>query len=273
MGGTPQAPREFLTDRAGSRFWPANGYVDDTVSPPVLRLTATQVIPGECGWFRLSGVRVFTLSLPSLQVVADSPAPFNQAATNVPSFGTWLFRDGQTVYLYGDAAGFQCPRTDPGPYPAGRYVARTTPSRLATGPWEYFNGTGWSADITSATPMAWQGASAAPWAQATMRYGNRFLTTSRPGAFGPAVHAWWSSSPAGPWEPLLSSGSPADIVPAGTGFPQTRWYYGGIVIRAGLMVFSTNGIGCKPPETPCTADNDNVKNVMLYGPHFVSPVL
>jgi hypothetical protein len=272
MGGTPAAPREFLTNAAGHRFWPANGYVDETVSPPVLRITATQV-NGECGWFRLVGVRVFTLSLPALQVISDAPAPYNQAATNVPSFGTWLMRDGGFVYLYGDASGFQCTRTDPGPYPAGRYVARTTPSRLATGPWEFWNGTGWSAAITAAAPMVWQGSSTAPWAQATMRYGNQFLTTSRPGAFGPTVNAWFSAGPAGPWTQLLRNGSPADIVPAGSGFPQPRWYYGGIVINPGLMVFSTNGIGCSPPETPCTPDNDNGKNVMLYGPHFVRPLL
>ncbi len=275
MGGTPQAPREFMTDASGNRYWPANGYVDTTVSPAVLRITATHVVNGECGWFRLAGVRVFTLSLPGLQVIADAAAPYNQSATNVPSFGTWLFADGGNIFLYGDAAGFQCERTDPGSYPAGRYVARTTPSRLATGPWQYWNGSGWSNDITTAAPMSFPGAgTTTPWVQATMRYGDRYLSTSRPSPFDAPVHAWLSSSPTGPWQLMLdASGQPVNIVPAGTGFPQPRWFYGGIVINPGLMVFSTNGLGCDPPNgIPCTPDNDIAKNVMLYGPHFVRPV-
>ncbi|HZM75631.1 MAG TPA: hypothetical protein VFC19_07880 [Candidatus Limnocylindrales bacterium] len=276
MGGTPQAPREFLTDAAGNRFWPVNGYVDTSVTPAVLHIAGTQVVSGECGWFRLTGVRVFTLSLPALRVIADAPAPYNQSATNVPSFGTSLFVDGTHVYLYGDAAGFQCQRTDPGPYPAGRYVARTSPSRLASGPWQYWTGSAWSNDINSAAPMSWQGGET-PWVQATMRHGDRYMSTSRPapfGAFGPTVHAWFATSPTGPWEQLLSNGQPADIVPAGTGFPQGRWYYGGFLITPSLLVFSTNGLGCDPANgQPCTPDNDVAKNVMLYGPHFVQPVL
>lgn len=285
MGGTPLAPSSFLTDAAGRRYWPASGYADTSVTPPVLRLTATQVNSGECGWFRLAAVRVFTLSLPDLRVIADAPAPYNQGAVNVPSFGTWLVPDGNQVYLYGEAGGFQCAYDENGPYPRGTYVARTTRSALATGPWQFWTGSGWSPQITAAAPMVFQGATAdSIWYQNTVRYGNRFLTATRArpfGAFGPEVHAWFADSPAGPWTQLRSGGQPVNIIPSTVSFPQPRWHYGGMVLTSGvpgatatqpLLVFSTNGLGCDPANgTPCTRDNDVTLNVMLYGPHVVRP--
>jgi hypothetical protein len=285
MGGTPQAPTHLLTDSAGTRFWPASGYVDTSVTPAVLRLTASKVlIDASCGFgWRIGGIQVFTLSLPDLRVVSSVSAPFNQTLTNVPSFGSWLLRDGGYVYLYGGAGGLRCEYDPAGPYPKGTYLARTTPGNLAAGPWEYRTATGWSSNIASAVKMSFDN-DAALWYQATVKYGSGYLTTGREtpwGLFGPPVNAWFSTSPAGPWTQLRSNGQPVNIVPTTVEFPQSRMFYGGIVITQGvpgatpsqpLLVFSTNGVGCNPSEgTPCTPDNDIAHNVMLYGPHFVRP--
>jgi len=148
MRGAPGAETSFIPEVDGAFFWPTGGVVDTSVSPNVARIVAMRVRNSSTGFgFQVVGVNVITLSLPDLNVVGNVAAPYDATATNMPSFGTNIFSGGKYVYLFGNAGGFQDGGpVNPGPFGAGRYVARARPANLASGPWEYWGGTGWSGD-------------------------------------------------------------------------------------------------------------------------------
>ncbi len=285
LGGPPGAPAPLLPASGSTFHWPGEGFVDTAVSPAVLRLSALAVHAAPCGFgWEVTGVRLFTLSLPDLRVVSSVPAPFDATIPNVPSFGRMLLRDGEWTYLYGEAAGLRCTRDPQGGYPAGRYAARVRTDQLTTAPWTYWDGGGWNPDVRTARAMTFDGLTRPddPWLQGVVRYGGGYLATGKTGAlavYGTQVYAWRAAAPSGPWQQVTSGGQPVNLVPAGVTFPQGRLIYGGRLVMdapgtsaaAPMLVFSTNGLGCGD-GVPCTPDNDVTKNVTLYGPRAVAPV-
>jgi hypothetical protein len=282
-GGTPDRATSYLPEISGEWFWPSGGYVDTSVRPAVVRIVSSAVrSEPTCGFgWRVSGMRIHTLSLPDLRVVSSQSVPYNPAAANMPTFGTGIFRDGDWVYLYGKGGGFQCGGfAEGGPFAPGTHLARVPAGGLTSGPWEYWAGGSWSQNVNLARPVAYDGDNVPQ----PVRRGGRFVATAKTGflwVFGSQVYAWTATSPAGPWQPVVGSdGKPVNIVPPEVTFPQSRMFYGGRLHddipgtspANPLLVFSTNGVGCDEPAVPCTRDNDVGKNVLLYGPHFTRPV-
>ena len=291
MGGSPGARTTLIPSRVpGTVYWMTEGYVDDDVSPPVVRVWAmvVQFIPGG---FSIVGTDVITLALPSLAVVstADAPPPSSlPTVPNVPGFGASVLDDGSFVYFYGRARAVsadelaQHPEWQP--MAAGPYVARATRAHAVAGPWEFWTGTGWSASVTAAAPMHL--------ADGTVdfvqgpglsigRYGAGYLMTGKQSVFdwfGPGVQAWYAATPQGPWHLV------ADIVPRSPTLPGNHMFYGGRLISnvpgtsiaRPMVIYSINTFPCGRPDHPedpaCTRDNDFRLNVLNYGARAVAPV-
>ncbi|MEQ4210116.1 DUF5005 domain-containing protein [Actinopolymorpha sp. B9G3] len=287
IGGTQDNPSSYMPDEDGMVFWPAGGYVDQSVEPAVLRMVSTGICIEPDGW-RACEMRVHTMSLPDLEVMSVDPVPFDATVPDMPAFGFWVFHDKGMVYLYGPGGGFQAggPSED-GQYPPGIYLARVRAERLVDGPWEYWTGSGpkpWSRDVGKADALSFD-EPANPRDLSiggVVRWGAGYLLTGKMGylwVFGTEVYGWYSESPAGPWKVVRVDGEPADLVPEDVSFPQGRWIYGGFLVtnvpgtspRKPMVVFSTNGLGCDGEEFPCTPDNDIGLNVLLYGPHLYTP--
>jgi hypothetical protein len=200
-----------------------------------------------------------------LQLVDRTPAPIDRTAENMLALNQFAL-DGDTVYFYGTAGGYQCEGFSAGgPFAPGRYVARAAASTPMD--WEYWTGTGWSGEVTDATPMVVADGSPLPGLNVT-KYGSGFLGTGRlglTGFFTPQVLAYYSAAPSGPWHPL------GEIVPAEPTLAGARVYYGGHVRMnvpgtsqdEPMVVFSTNGAG--------GTDGQTGSNALLYGPQFVRP--
>lgn len=285
MGGTAAAPASFLPEDGETWFWPTGGYVDRRASPPVVRIVAAQVGPFSGGFgFAVVGTHIFTLSLPDLDVLGHTAAPYDPTITNMPAFGQQVRKVGNTVYLYGSAGGFETDGLDPdGPFGPGLFVARADADRITDDNWQYWTGRGWSKDVTKAAPMSVDGVSdpATLWQQDVVRWGRGYLLTARilpDGLFSTQLFGWTAASPTGPWEPIERDGELQNLIPADVSFPQPRLHYGGYLLtdvpgtskNSPMLVFSTNGSGCGG-DVECTPDNDDLHNVMLYGPQFVTP--
>jgi hypothetical protein len=250
----------------------------------VIRLWSL-IVKFPAGGFTVTGVDVVTLSLPNLTVISKAPAAYPQSVTNVPNVPTFssVLDEGAFVYFYGGAgqpsAADLLQHPEWKPMLAGDYVARATKAQAVSGPWELWTGSGWSTTFAQAAPIRLADGTAhfiqGP-GFGVIRYGVGYLMTGKGSLFdwfGPAVNAWYSRNPQGPWHPV------AQIVPnvAGTGLQ----HYGGRVLTnvpgtsqaSPLIVYSTNTFPCGGQGEPaCTPQTDFAQNVLLYGPKVRRPV-
>lgn len=286
VGGTADEPKSLLPEDGDRWYWPVGGYVDTEASPSVVRVVAAQLAPASGGFgFALVGIHTFTLSLPQLEVVSHTAAPYDPTVTNMPAFGQQVRQVGNTVYLYGTGGGFGVDGVDPeGPFGPGMFAARVRADRITTGQWQYWTGSGWSNDVMQAAPMSIDGVPdpATFWQQDVVRWGDGFLLTARflpDGLSAAELYGWTSSTPAGPWRPIKRDGELTNLIPADVTFPQPRLHYGGFIAtdvpgtskKSPMLIFSTNASGCGG-DVECTPDNDIGHNVLLYGPQFARPV-
>lgn len=286
-GGTTADPAPLLPNEGGLIHWAAGGFVDPAANPPVLRIAATGVVPGTWGEPRAN--RIFTLSLPNFDLIGIDDVPY-ELAVGTPSFTGTLFHDGDWVYFYIAAGPINADDPLPGQVEVpGLYIARAPADGVTGDAYEYWTGSAWSADVTQAGPMeSDEPADPTHWATpgSVVRWGDRYLMTGKMGylwVFGPALYAWTSDRPTGPWSVVRGAdGQPMDIGQQ-QAFPEDRLYYGGIMVTNApgasvdnpILVYSTNSIGCNPdadPPDPCTPENDSRMNVYLYGPHFLTPM-
>jgi hypothetical protein len=175
--GTPDDPSAFFNPPVPDEwYWPGDG----TVSGDHLYIflsTFHQAAPGMWGFEYAGRDDLAILSLPDLTLarivtVSQDPGVID---------GVAILETADTTYIYGVEKEFA-------------HVARAAPGNLA-GPWEYFDGTGWTPDPQRSARLlggvsnqfsviAWQG-----------RYR---LITQQP-VFSPQIVIYEADQPVGPW--------------------------------------------------------------------------
>ena len=265
LGGAPLA-RTSLIPSPGTNewYWPTSGVVDPASNQLrvfVLHAERTGSNPLD---FAILDVRVATFSLPDLTLQAVQQLPF---PTSSLAYGSTSFYDGTNPdpaqrYVYAYVSNHR-----------NAYVGRTTPAQVLTGPWEFWDGTGWSSDSTLAAPMVWSGVpnfdptnafgpGSGPAAQPNVTaYGPGYLlTTKLADAFTNDVSVFTGPTPAGPWTYVgqvgdttqtntIAYGAYTQLSLPGTSGPVT-------VYNSNVSPFLSN----PPPAT-----------IQTYGPHFVAP--
>jgi len=136
--GTHAQPGPWVSPPDGiGWYWPSDG----TVEGNNLRVFLSQFIrTGPGGWdFLQVATHVATLSLPDLQFTSITPMAAGYVKTwrgTYVSFGVAIMEDDLYTYLYG---------VEDVPYNKYCHVARAQAGNVL-GPWEFFNGTGWTDD-------------------------------------------------------------------------------------------------------------------------------
>jgi hypothetical protein len=266
LGGAPLARTSLIPSPGPNEwYWPTSGGVDTANNQ--LLVFALHVLrngPNSLD-FTILDVRVATFSLPGLTLQSIQPLPF---ATSSLAYASTSFYDRtnadptqRDVYAYVSNH-------------RNAYVARTPVAEVLTGPWQFWNGTGWSSDATKAAPMTWSGIPSSfdpgpllgdgsgPAAQpAVIAYGSGYLLTAKlADAFTNDVSVFTGPTPEGPWAYVgqiadttetntIAYGAYTQLTLPGTSGPVT-------VYNTNVSPFVSN----PPPST-----------IQTYGPHFVVP--
>ena len=202
-GGSAAQPASLVSP-ADPASWYWSGTVAVEGSKLYWLLSRWRATGGGAWDFAYQDTAVATFSLPDLKL---------ESVTTVPGSGGVLWGaatadDGAYTYVYGteNSGGHRY-----------AHVARAPRGQL-TAPWEYWTGSGWSAD-PAASARTLDGVSDAY--SVIARDGAWYLVSQDPG-FGDTVRAYPASSPAGPW------GAPATVYVTAPPGP-TRYTYSAIV--------------------------------------------
>ena len=241
-------------------YWPAGVFADSSNLNLILLLVRPVEREGEGFDFYVAGIRVAPLGadLRAKAIVRPAPLPDTSSAAqfNIP-YGNWAAQDGTYVYLYGSArsSGFVI----------SNYVVRAAPNNVVSGPWEYWTGTGWSADSTSAAAMAFEDGSAPMSQLRVTRYGNGWIgIAKRIDGYTEDVTAWYSSSPAGPWQRVPTPAGDGRIATTPIPEPEDLAYGAALVDLPGAgwtVMWNVNALPISEVEA----------NIRRYGPKFVAP--
>ena len=194
-GGTPEAPQSLCTplEAATSQYvywyWPGHGFQHGNT----LHLFMTKFYQGGEGqWgFRFDGTDAVKIdmtdySVRSIEEIYDDRCPIH--------WGHCVMKQGDWYYVYGTRSGA-------GYNPAQLCVSRAKFDEAADGlgPYEYFDGTGWSADPASAA--ACQGLDVPVSEQfSVFKHGDVYvLVTQRRAQQAGDIYSYIADTPVGPW--------------------------------------------------------------------------
>lgn len=172
---------------AASWYWPGDAtVVGQTLQQILFRIT------GAGPAFGVIGVDVATYRLPGLEPMGIAPAAGGflpgvaKGAAGPVQHGVALLETPDFLYIYG------CEDFALQKY---LHVARVPRGRPLTDPWEYFDGTGWSAaPVQSARTL--QGVANEMSVVAT---GSGFRAVAQDGGIGRGIYAYSAQRPEGPW--------------------------------------------------------------------------
>jgi len=171
-------------------YWPGHGFVADG------RLFIFQELMyqgAEGAWgFRYETTHTLEYSLPDLTLVKDSRIPFYGSADI--HYGAAAINDGGRLYIYAqvDIENDADPVTEV-------HLARTTVDGIWTD-WEYWTGTGWSADSASAEPL--EGIASVPVSSQfnVFKLRDKYVLFTSDKTFGSGkIWSFTSDAPWGPW--------------------------------------------------------------------------
>ncbi|TDE96072.1 DUF4185 domain-containing protein [Occultella glacieicola] len=187
-GGTPEAPESLIPPppEGGGWYWVGDGATDGDGN---LQLVALRF------WY--GGGGAFDFGWESNHLATFDSDTFERLDfVDLPSaagvqWASWLQRDGRHTYIYGVE--------DLG---ASKYlhVARVVGRDLDGAPWEYWDGTGWSATETD-TARVMDGV-ANEYSVTPLRDGYLLITQDTHEIFSSKIEAYVSCSPTGPFTPL-----------------------------------------------------------------------
>jgi hypothetical protein len=186
IGGTPEHPQSLVgptsnpptpdpANRTSYWYWNDDGIVDGGK----LRLFEAKIVPTNSPPpfdFAWSGeMDIASFSLPDLRLESVTPT-YSQDGVN---WGTQLLDYGPYIYVYGTLNGLR--------------VARARRGQLM-GQWEFYTGTGWSADPTSSEVIIENVGTGG-----MTPVGGQFVYTYTPGLIDPTIYVYTAPSPVGPF--------------------------------------------------------------------------
>jgi hypothetical protein len=184
-GGTAGNPRALVgppDDEAGF-YWPGDGTVTgNLLSVFFNRFRRTGEGPWQWRWL---GTEIVVFRLPDIQRVFT----LGVDATNGVMYGSAIFEDGSNIYVYGTE---DLQRTK------YLHLARV-PARGLKQAWQYFTGTGWSAEAGKSSRLLAGVANQFSVLEVDRRY--LLLTTDNRRPFAPSIVTFVAASPTGPWTP------------------------------------------------------------------------
>ena len=202
---TSAAVPDGVTDESQKWYWPGHGFVADN------KLYIFQFLmfkgAGPEGWnFHYEKTHILQYDLPNLNLIPErsSEIPFSATVPQTPSsekpeihFGAAALNDiDNTGYLYIYAQVDIENDIDP---VTEAYVARTTLNNLFT-QWEYYNGSTWVTDESSAKGMS--GLSSVPISSQfnVFRLNGKYVLIAQNKTFNDGeIYTFTSDSPWGPW--------------------------------------------------------------------------
>ena len=126
------------------------------------------------------GESIAYFQLPSLTLQAVDPLPRNSSGIG---WGQFAVNDGGYTYIYGASGG-------------NAYAARVVGTSLAT-PWRYYNGSGWTSDVSAAVPIG----SNVGQHFSVSRIGGAYVLITIPSYSEKNVMGAFGCSPTGPFGP------------------------------------------------------------------------
>lgn len=182
MNGTAEDPLPVVGPAGTEQpwYWNGDGIVDDG-KLYVFEFQQQAAGEGHFG-FEWVGTDLATFSLPDLEL--ESVEPTYDA--NDVQWGVELLRDGDYIYIYG------MQQLSEWPFTKEAHVARAAVGDL-DGEWEFYTGTGWSADEDDSAPIAGDvGAS-----YAVSRVHGSYVLTTTDSFLGSEIYAHTASTPFG----------------------------------------------------------------------------
>jgi len=164
----PQAPTAY-------GFWPGSMVVHGAT----LQVIGIDVTFGAGGAFTVTGNALATFSLPRLGLLGVHPL-----ASSPQDWSGGVMHDGGYTYLYGSS------KTE-------TYVARVVGDDLSA-PWQYYDGSGWTADAASAAPIETVGTLSH---FSVSRVGNTYVFITKSSWDTSEITASFGCSPVGPFGP------------------------------------------------------------------------
>ncbi|WP_166345780.1 DUF4185 domain-containing protein [Phytoactinopolyspora limicola] len=187
VGGTLDEPESlFIPTDGSSWYWVYDGVVEDD-ELQIFLIKFTRFGDGMWDW-EWSGTDVATLSLPDLEIQEFVPLEVD----NGIQYGAYVLPHRDYTYIYGIE--------DRGVPKLGHVARAPRGEVLAQDEWEYFTGSGWSADPAATAPFLGDSI-ANEYSVTPMRGGYVLITldTSVPLDEWRDVVAYYSCSPEGPW--------------------------------------------------------------------------
>jgi len=186
IGGTREHPGPVVAsekiDGKYAVYWPHHGFLKDNI----LHLFASQVVFGGTGgmWdFWGNGVIYCRLSYPDFKLI-DLQNMESYPANKV-TYGYGVYEERGHYYFYGNTKGN---------LHAGR--ARLVNNKLQD--WEFFDGTGWTADPSKTHPLA--GDDVAVSEQFSIfKYKDKYILVTQARFLGNEIFTYIADSPTGPW--------------------------------------------------------------------------
>lgn len=191
VGGSREDPSDFIPTLHpdSTWYWPEHGLVlDDTLRIFMARYTRDpQGAPGF--QFRYAGNDIANFTYPGLDFIGA--VPVEHPGSNGVIYGDRVLEDSGTIYIYGRRN--DNPEVNI-PYP---HAARTTPEGFMKQDWEFYDGTGWSAE-----PGATSRINAFQVSQqySVSTYRGKYILLTQDIWLSPRIWSFVSDSPVGPWE-------------------------------------------------------------------------
>jgi len=189
FNGTFNDPLDFISTPTpdSSWFWPEHGIVENDT----LKIFMSEFIhnAGPPGWnFEFHDTYLVYLTYPGFELLGMEVLPYY--ALNEVMYGNQLLVDGNYTYIYGR-------RNGPNNV-ANAHIARAASGYLK-GPWEFFDGTSWTADASASAWMIFQAVSQQ---YATLRHQNKYILLTQQIWLGAKIYTMTANSPEGPWDNL-----------------------------------------------------------------------
>jgi len=240
-GGADAHPAALVAPaQTGQYYWAQDGFVAGDKLYAFYNRYRTD---GSGLWdFTLTGTVLATFDLPGLALRKVTDLPLGDRI----AWGSAVLRDGGQTYVYGaerttDAMRFA-------------HVARMT----AGGGWEFWDGAGWSAELTRSARLL----SGVATGYSVQRWGDRYVLVTTEGnlVFNPSIVAYTSPTPNGPWSGPVQLYTPPEA-PPGTSLVSYDARLHPALARDGKLLLSYN--------VNSLDENAGYADTRIYRPRFV----